>query len=601
MQIALEESKVLYQSHKENIINNILSKDSLTNHEILFNFAFSQLNDFQKNIFYQCIDKKSAGLSLPLGSGKTLISICIGLYYTIECNSQNNNNQDDDSNLKVYNDSILVVTSKSLITNWETEIKKFFGDQLKYEIIHKSMFTKSDISLWKIKSDTKIVLITIDTLADFYKEHNIDKKFINSRFVPEYNTYINEYLEPKNPFHNHKLGGGVFYSMKWGCLIVDEVQKYTNIETLWCQCLGSICADYRWVLSGTMFDEPSLKRILGYYIIINASGKPRNLPEIQQYIKDDNFRGLNDSLIIREKNDVFIPPKVNEHIISHELSKEESIIYTMMKKILVEVKNKAEQAKLYDNIDDLKKFNSYKLVMIMYLRQSLICPLIPITSVSLNVCDVKQRSQLSEIIIEELKRNGLNNWLNDIQSVKSSRIRETVKCINSHQNEKIIVFGCFKSFLDILQYYLLELNRSLFVMTSVMNIKKRHELLKNFEQSNNGILLITYQLGAEGLNLQYASVVMLIDFWWNAAKSQQAIGRIFRYGQISREINIYFFTSNTGIEKILFGKQKAKLNILNELKTGTIKTKIPVVKMNDIIKLIELEDNRKLLKNIKYY
>ena len=130
---------------------------------------------------------------------------------------------------------------------------------------------------------------------------------------------------------------------------------------------------------------------------------------------------------------------------------------------------------------------------------------------------------------------------------------------------------------------------------------KRQKLLKDFENSNNGILLVTYQLGAEGLNLQFASTVLLVDFWWNAAKTQQAIGRIFRFGQISKEINIYFFTSNTGIEKILFNKQKAKLNILNELKTGSIKTKIPTVKMDDIIRLIELEDNKKLLKDIKYY
>ena len=119
--------------------------------------------------------------------------------------------------------------------------------------------------------------------------------------------------------------------------------------------------------------------------------------------------------------------------------------------------------------------------------------------------------------------------------------------------------------------------------------------------SKNGILLITYQLGAEGLNLQFASTILLTDFWWNASKTQQAIGRIFRYGQIADEINVYFFTSNTGIEKILFQKQKAKLDILAELKVGTIQTKIPMVKMDDIINIIELSDNEKLLKNIKYY
>lgn len=113
-------------------------------------------------------------------------------------------------------------------------------------------------------------------------------------------------------------------------------------------------------------------------------------------------------------------------------------------------------------------------------------------------------------------------------------------------------------------------------------------------------MLATYQLGAEGLNLQFASTMLLVDFWWNVAKTQQAIGRIFRPGQTSKEINVYLFTSNTGIEKILFSKQKAKIEILNELKTGNIKTKIPSINVDEMIKLIELEDNKELLKKIKY-
>ena len=58
---------------------------------------------------------------------------------------------------------------------------------------------------------------------------------------------------------------------------------------------------------------------------------------------------------------------MNEHIITHKLCPEEEKIYTTMKKILVEVKKQAIKAKLCDNVEDLKKFNSYKLVMIMYL------------------------------------------------------------------------------------------------------------------------------------------------------------------------------------------------------------------------------------------
>lgn len=584
LQRILEESRESYYQQQKNKVTTIINKTKKSINEKLFSIGFSKLNDFQKNIFYECIDRNSSGLSLPLGTGKTIISIVLGLYFTVNKNAK----------------PILIVASKSLITNWAFEIKKFFGDELKYEIVHKS-FNDTNINSWKIKTDTKLILITADLLAIIYKSHNIDKEFVNQQFDRHHGNYINEYIIPTKPFINHVLGGGYFYSIVWGCYIVDEIQKYTNIETMWCRSMGAICSNHRWLLSGTMFDEPKINRILGYYTILNVKGKPRTLPEMQKLVTSKNFKGLSETIISRDKNNAFVPPKVNEHIITHELSNEEKKIYIMMKKILIEIRNQAEKAKLYDNIEDLKKFNSYKLVMIMYLRQTLICPLLPITSVSLKICDMKQKSELSTIIVDELKKNNLDKWVDTIESAKSSRIQKVIECAEKHNQEKIIVFGCFKSFLDILQHYVLELKRPLFVMTSVMSMKKRQLLLKEFEKSKNGILLITYQLGAEGLNLQFATTVMLIDFWWNASKIQQAIGRIFRYGQLASEINVYFFTSNTGIEKILFLKQKAKLHILNELKTGMSKTKIPGIKMDNIIKLIEISDNEKLLKDIKFY
>jgi SNF2 family DNA or RNA helicase len=587
LDIALQESTVAHNNDKKNNINKILENESLYINENLFRQAYLKLNDYQKDIFLDCIDKSSGGLSLPLGSGKTIISLVLSLYFT-----RNNNSL------------ILVVASKSLIANWELEIKKFFGNNLKYEVVHQTIL-KNNINLWKIEPDTNLVLTTIDVLSKFYKEHNVDKKFVVRNYMVNNAMYINEYKKPDVPFLNHVIGGGIFFTKKWGCLIVDEVQKYTNIDTLWCQSLGSLCSDHRWLLSGTMFDEPKINRILGYHIILNAEGKPRDLPKTKELIYDaKRFKGLNETLISRSNNDAFIPPKVNEQIITHKLSYEEEKIYMTMKKILNEVTRRAKIAKLFNTLegeDEFKKFNSYKLVMIMYLRQALICPLIPITSIAINSCDMKNKSELSEIIMNEINKMGISEWLNKEESVKSSRINETIKCTDKHLNERVIIFSCFKSYLNILHYYVIKPNRPIFMMNASMSSKKRGELLKNFEKSKNGILLITYQLGAEGLNLQFASTVLLIDFWWNASKTQQAIGRIFRYGQIADEINIYFFTANTGIEQMLFQKQKAKLSVLNELQTGIIKTKIPKMSVDNIIKMIDIADNKRDLKKIKYY
>lgn len=561
-------------------ISTLMKEDPLSSNDHLMKKVLKELNPFQKNIFTECITKGSGGLSLPLGSGKTLLSLLLSLYFNRETMK-----------------TTLIVVSKSLIGSWETEIKKFFGDLLKYEVL-----PTKNLGKWKIKSDTTVVLTTVDILKKCYTDHDVSTHFITQKYDPVIAGYISYYNVPKKPFLKHVLGGGYLYSVEWGCFIVDEVQKYTNIETAWCQALGAISAKHRWLLSGTIFDEPQVKRILGYHVILNAPGKPRNIPETQILVSGDKFKGLNETLIHRSENKAFTPPKVNDVIIKHKLSPEEEKIYATMKRILTEVRRKAEMAKIYDDEDELKKFNSYKLVLITYLRQILVCPIIPIASIALNASSMSKKSELSTIIMEEINRLGLGKWLDKEESIKSSRLDATLKCIKKH-SEKVIVFSCFKSFLDIAEHLIkAEMkDRPLFRMSSVMTSTQRTALIKSFEESNNGILLLTYQLGAEGLNLQFASTVLLVDFWWNAAKEQQAIGRIFRFGQVSDTINVYFFTANTGIEKILFKKQKAKLEMLEELKTGKMTTAVPLMKLDDIIKLIELSDNEELLKKVKFY
>jgi hypothetical protein len=77
LDIALQESTVAHNNDKKNNINKILENESLYINENLFRQAYLKLNDYQKDIFLDCIDKSSGGLSLPLGSGKTIISLVL--------------------------------------------------------------------------------------------------------------------------------------------------------------------------------------------------------------------------------------------------------------------------------------------------------------------------------------------------------------------------------------------------------------------------------------------------------------------------------------------------------------------------------------------
>ena len=224
--------------------------------------------------------------------------------------------------------------------------------------------------------------------------------------------------------------------------------------------------------------------------------------------------------------------------------------------------------------------------------------MLPLASIAVDVLDFEKRSDLSKLIMNQINSLNLNEWLNNIESAKSTRIKEVLKALEKHNDEKVILFSCYTSAIDLLEVYIEEYNRTIFRLEAKHSIKKRGEIIEKFKQSSNGILVGTYQLCAEGLNLQFARVIMLLDFWWNASKTQQAIARIFRYGQTASEIFTYMFVANTGVEEAILKKQDSKLRILEELQTGRARTKIDKIKIDDIIRMIELGKNRNMIHTI---
>ena len=542
----------------------------------------SKLNDFQVKVLDECIKKGSGGLSLPMGSGKTLLSLIIGLTQT-----------------DVSKKPFLVVVAKNLVENWKFEINKFFGDSLIYDILHTDYHKNLD--LWELKDNCRVIITTTDVISKYYKKHDIENKFVAVDIVNlgHFNQHrILRYNHPSEPFLSKKpLGVGMLYSIKWECFLVDEIQKYTKVSSFRCKGLAAICANNRWGLSGTIFDEPSVERILGYHLIINDPSFPRTLPAAELCLRHRHFKGIKKSLVFRNKNEEFISPKVNEYIITHDLIEEEQKIYMSMKNTMKIINAEAKRLSTIRDTENARRFSSYLLAIITYLRQSVVCPILPIANVALDMSDYEEKSELSNILLKEVNILKIGDWFNNEKSVLSSRMKNVLEVINKHQDERLVIFTCFRSCLDIFKKQL-PTDRANMTLSSTMTTKSRAKILETFGETKNGILLLTYELGAEGLNLQIAHTILLMDLWWNSGKTQQAIARVLRFGQQSTCVNIYYFTSNTGIEKAVFNKHEDKLIILDEIQEGPLKSSVKEMKVNEIIAIVEKEDNALQLNNI---
>lgn len=81
----------------------------------------------------------------------------------------------------------------------------------------------------------------------------------------------------------------------------------------------------------------------------------------------------------------------------------------------------------------------------------------------------------------------------------------------------------------------------------------------------NARILIATEAGAEGLNLQFCSLVINYDLPWNPQRVEQRIGRCHRLGQKFDVVVINFITANNLVEQRIYELLNKKFRVFNEI------------------------------------
>jgi SNF2 family DNA or RNA helicase len=161
---------------------------------------------------------------------------------------------------------------------------------------------------------------------------------------------------------------------------------------------------------------------------------------------------------------------------------------------------------------------------------------------------------------------------------------EAVKYIlkSTVENEKIIIFSLYKDVLNAYYDLCLELGYKAIKITGEDKGNEFESKLTLFKHSKSiNILLTTLQKSSEGLNLDIATHVIILEFWLNPHKLFQAMFRIDRKTQ-KRNIFMYLLCYNYNgkvirIENIYYKVIIDKINQSND-----VYTKINEYQINNI-------------------
>jgi SNF2 family DNA or RNA helicase len=345
-------------------------------------------------------------------------------------------------------------------------------------------------------------------------------------------------------------------------------------------------------LSGTPFPDPSVEKYLVFHLIHRfptIQTYPKNIPTMKKIKSDKKFSGMKQYFIKGSINKIK-NIKFNDIVVSHELYAEEAIIYNLMRDLYIIINQ--EITKREDQYDK-QVFVAYRTSMHIKICQMLICPMLPCTQMWLTIADSTQRDTLVNIFARLIINDPrISSYFNTPSAVESSRFRVIMDLIKKHYDrDKIIIFSSSRKSLIIFQHLLKEILKiNVFTLESSSNGDKRLAILNDFTKIPNGVLLLTYKIGAAGLNLQMANIVIKMDLYWDIETMKQATSRVFRNGQ-TKDVTSYTIIANTGIEDGILKKCITKYKAVKELETGNQKTMVHRISNEDITKIISSEAN----------
>lgn len=179
----------------------------------------------------------------------------------------------------------------------------------------------------------------------------------------------------------------------------------------------------------------------------------------------------------------------------------------------------------------------------------------------------KKRQVASSVYAYLNKEEDLDSGFDAYSEYEDAKFEQLIRIIEEvfkHGTKKLIVFALFRRTLKYLSIRLKSRGyKSLIIHGQIDN---RADVLTSFKNNPDNHILLSSEVGSEGLDMQFCNSMVNYDLPWNPMVVEQRIGRIDRFGQKSPVVNIYNLIVAGSIQEDIYMRLLDRIGIFR----GTI-------------------------------
>lgn len=161
----------------------------------------------------------------------------------------------------------------------------------------------------------------------------------------------------------------------------------------------------------------------------------------------------------------------------------------------------------------------------------------------------------------------LDNGIDAYSKFEDAKVKELLAIIErvfESGTKKLVVFAVFRKTLKYLRIRLKKAGYNTLIIHGL--VENRAEIINQFKNDDNIQILLSSEVGSEGLDMQFCNSMVNYDLPWNPMVVEQRIGRIDRFGQKAPVVNIYNFVVADSIQEVIYMRLLERIGIFR----GTI-------------------------------